>query len=62
MAALIVGILVAFISRMLFLSEDALIEIYDDLKVQHVPRKLSPLLKFNLSLNLMKFHVLLRIN
>jgi hypothetical protein len=37
-AALIVGILVAFISRMLFLSEDALIEIYDDLKVQQISK------------------------
>lgn len=35
---LIVGVLVAFISGMLFLSVDVYIEIYDDLKVQHVPR------------------------
>lgn len=35
---LVIGIFVAIISGLLFLSVDALIEIYDDLKVQHVPR------------------------
>jgi hypothetical protein len=37
-ATLIVGILVAFISGILFLSVDALIEIYDDLKVQQISK------------------------
>lgn len=36
--SLVVGMFVAIISGLLFLSVDALIEIYDDLKVQHVPR------------------------
>ncbi|GAB02529.1 MULTISPECIES: hypothetical protein [Acinetobacter] len=36
--SLVIGIFVALISGLLFLSVDALIEIYDDLKVQHVPR------------------------
>ena len=35
---LIIGIFVAVISGLLFVSVDALIEIYDDLRVQHVPR------------------------
>lgn len=35
---LVIGIFVAIISGLLFLSVDALIEIYDDLKVQHAPR------------------------
>nr|WP_277604061.1 MULTISPECIES: hypothetical protein [unclassified Acinetobacter] len=34
----VIGMFVAIISGLLFLSVDALIEIYDDLKVQHVPR------------------------
>lgn len=37
-ATLIVGILIAFISGILFLSVDALIEIYDDLKVQQISK------------------------
>jgi hypothetical protein len=36
--SLVIGMFLAIISGLLFLSVDALIEIYDDLKVQHVPR------------------------
>ncbi len=38
LVSLVIGIFVAIISGLLFLSVDALIEIYDDLKVQHVSR------------------------
>lgn len=54
------GILVAFISGILFLSVDALIEIYYDLKVQQISKNWIPY-GINLSLNFMKVHVLLRI-
>jgi len=37
-AVLIIGVLVAFISGILLLSVNALIEIYDDLKVQQISK------------------------
>lgn len=36
--SLVIGMFIAIISGLLFLSVDALIEIYDDLKVQHIPK------------------------
>ena len=36
--SLVIGMFIAIISGLLFLSVDALIEIYDDLKVQYIPK------------------------